>query len=147
MRVIGSQAISTRPVEYSFMLLGDGMVEVIPTPLRVVRTSAALPGAGGAGRQLPAGRAPLGFLVEGAARDAAQPLDRLAVEADRVGGELASGGLVHERHELVREARHRAADADPADVRAAAHAVDPPALGHVALHHRPPAAELDDALG
>src|SRR6185295_3763284 len=61
--------------------------------------------------------------------------------------EPAAGGLVHERHELVGEAGHRAADADPADVGTAAHAVDPAALGHVALDHRAPAPELDDALG
>src|SRR6185369_14057019 len=50
-------------------------------------------------------------------------------------------------HELVRKARHGAADTDAADVRTAADAADPAALRHVALHHRPPAAELDDALG
>ena len=62
-------------------------------------------------------------------------------------GHERAGGRVHERLELVREARHRAADADAADVRAAAHAVDPAALGHVALDDRAPAAELDQALG
>ena len=72
--------------------------------------------------------------------------DRLAVRADDRGRELAAGRLVHERHELVREARHGAADADAADVRAAADAVDPAAFGHVALDHRAPAAELHDAL-
>src|SRR5581483_3207626 len=48
--------------------------------------------------------------------------------------------------ERVREARHGAPDADAADVRASAHAVDPAALGNVALHHRAPAAQLDQAL-
>ena len=62
-------------------------------------------------------------------------------------GHERAGGRVHERLELVREAGHRAADADAADVRAAAHAVDPAALGHVALDDRAPAAELDQALG
>src|SRR5262249_56969816 len=47
--------------------------------------------------------------------------------------------------ELVGEAGHGAGDADAADVRAAADAVDPAALGHVALDHRSPAAQLDQA--
>src|SRR5450755_588993 len=53
--------------------------------------------------------------------------------------------LVHERHELVREAGHRAGHADTADVRAAADAVDPAAIRHVALDHGSLAAELDQA--
>ena len=57
-----------------------------------------------------------------------------------------AGRLVHERHELVGEPRHRAADADPADVRAPADTVDPSALGDVAFHDGPPASELHDAL-
>ena len=53
--------------------------------------------------------------------------------------------LIHERHELVGKARHRAADADAADVRAAADARHPAALADVALHDRAPASQLDDA--
>src|SRR4029079_2893920 len=52
---------------------------------------------------------------------------------------------VHERHVLVGEARHRARHADPADVRAAAVAVDPAADRDVALHHGSLAAELHQA--
>ena len=48
-------------------------------------------------------------------------------------------------HELVGKSGHGAADADAADVRAAADAAHPAALADVALHHRPPAAELHDA--
>src|SRR5690606_5911688 len=54
---------------------------------------------------------------------------------------------VHERHELVREPGHGAGDADPADVGAAADAVHPTALGHVAVDHRAPAPDLHLALG
>ena len=59
---------------------------------------------------------------------------------------LPPGRLVHERHERVGEAGHGAADADPADVGASPDAAHPAALGHVAVDHRPPAAELDLAL-
>ena len=60
---------------------------------------------------------------------------------------LRAGRLVHERHELVGEAGHGAADADAADVGAAADAGHPAALGDVAVDHRPPAADLHQALG
>ena len=61
-------------------------------------------------------------------------------------GDFCAGRLIHERHEFVREARHGAANADAAHVGASADARHPAALGHVAIHHGPPAAELDDAL-
>ena len=47
---------------------------------------------------------------------------------------------------LSGKARHGAADADAADVGAAAHAAHPAALAHVALHHGAPAPQLHDAL-
>src|SRR6202011_5721829 len=53
---------------------------------------------------------------------------------------------VHEWHELVGEARHGAAYADAADVRATTDTVHPSALGHVALDCRAPTAELHQAL-
>src|SRR5262249_3091199 len=78
----------------------------------------------------------------------AQFADGAAVGPDGLGGQLGAGGLVEERrlHELVGEAGHGATDADPADVGAAAQAVHPAALADVTLYHRPPAADLDDAL-
>src|SRR3954447_9278884 len=139
--VMGSHAISVSPDLSSVVyVVGLGMVEVI-----VVAPSS--PGALRAGGQRRAGCAPLGFLVQGARGHAPEPPDRVAVETHRVGRELAARWLVHERHELVREPGHRAADADTADVGTATDAVHPAPLGHVALDHRPPAAELDDALG
>src|SRR5581483_2015025 len=71
--------------------------------------------------------------------------DHRAVHAAGGGGNRRARRFVHEWHKFVGESRHRARDADAAHVRAAADAVDPAALGHIALDHRPPAAELDQA--
>src|SRR5687767_14754426 len=94
-----------------------------------------------------AGFAPLGFLVDRPGGDVPQRSDCPAVDADRRGGQLSTGGLVHERHELVGEAGHRATDADATDIGTAANAVDPATFGHVAFHDRAPAAEFDNAFG
>src|SRR6476660_6565431 len=141
MRVIGSQCISTRfglvPV---FARAGSTVVAMSVSLL-------SLPDLLVARFQLLAAMAPLGLLVDRPRRDAAESPDDAAIEPGGGRRHPRSGRLVHERHELVREPRHRAADADPADVRAAADAVQPAALGHVALDDRAPAAELDDAFG
>src|SRR6478752_9655422 len=104
-----------------------------------------LPGATRPRGELLATVPPLGLLVHRVRGDVAQAADHRAVEAGRGGGELSTRRLVHERHELVGEARHGAADADAAHVRAATDTVDPPALGDVAVHDGTPTAELDDA--
>src|SRR6266567_9375233 len=98
-----------------------------------------------AGAEFGALRAPLRFLVRRAGGEAAQAADHRAVHA--AGGRRYGRArrLVHERHELVGESRHRAGDTDAAHVRAAAHTVDPASLGHVALDHGTPAAQLDQA--
>src|SRR6478672_2861081 len=140
--VIGSQAISTRFSPAVPSAEGIGIVEVIALPLCL----ASLPGPLGAGQQIITGLAPTGFLVQRVFRDVPQCPDGLAVRHDRRGCPFAAGRFVHERHEFVREARHCAADADAAYVGAAANTVHPAAFGHVALDHRSPAAELDDAL-
>src|SRR3954451_10472726 len=137
-RVIGSQAMSTRfPV---------GVVPVVRGSVAVI-VCCPSPGPLRAGHELGRRPAPLGLLVGGAGRHLPQPSDGRAVDAGCGGRGLRARRFVHEGHELVGEAGHGAADADPADVRAPAHAVDPAPLGHVALHHRAPAAQLDDALG
>src|SRR6266702_885827 len=100
-----------------------------------------------AGAEFGALHAPLRLLVRRAGGEAAEAAYHRAVHAARGRRHGRARRLVHERHELVREAGHRAGDADAAHVGAAAHAVDPAALGHVALDHRAPAAELDQALG
>src|SRR5262249_8309948 len=105
------------------------------------------PGLLEAGEELIAFLAPLGLLVGGLGGEPAESADDGAVHAARGRRDLGPRWLVHERHELAREAGHGARDADAAHVGAAAHAVDPAPLGHVALDHRPPAAELHQALG
>src|SRR5882757_5065662 len=165
-RVIGSQAISTRP---SLSVLNEPILSCVEVmarlllPLRecqwwdqlgrvrrAVPTGGdwrALPGLAVAGGQLAPLRAPLRFLVQALRGDVAQLADDPAVRAAGRAGDLAAGRGVHERHELVGEAGHGAADADAADVGAAADAVDPAALGHVALDHGSPAPQLDQAGG
>src|SRR6266705_4138845 len=145
-RVIVSQAISTRPVSSAVVMalpFPPGREPARHPPVRVSRS----PGLLEARQELIALLAPLGLLVGGFRGEAAEGADHGAVHRARRGGDLRSGWLVHERHELVREAGHGAGDADAAHVRAAAHAVDPAALGHVAFDHRSPAAQLDQALG
>src|SRR5437899_1259892 len=136
--VIGSQAISTSSVSF-------GAVGASWLSSRVVMV--ASPGLLVSGKQGVALAAPLRLLVDGTEGDAPQGADDAAVHGADGAGHPGAGRLVHERHELVREPGHRAGDADPAHVRAAADPVDPAALGHVAPHHRPPAAELHQALG
>src|SRR5215472_18403260 len=128
-RVMGSQAISV-----SWPVVSPSVVVIARSPCLLV-----------AGEKFAALRPPLGFLVRGAAGEAAEGTDGGAVHLACRGGHPRAWRLVHERHELVREAGHCARDADAADVGAAADAIDPAALGHVALDHRPPAAELDKA--
>src|SRR6201999_358238 len=89
---------------------------------------------------------PARLLVEGAPRDTPQAADHGPVQARCGTGELATWRLVHERHELVRETRHCASDADATDIRATADAVDPSALWYVALHDRTPTAQFDNAF-
>src|SRR5690349_7718472 len=135
MRVIGSHAISTRPDLSALVSACLGWVVVTGSPDLLV-----------AGGQLAAPLAPLRFRVELLLGDLAEPLDDAADGLAGGSGHERAGRGVHERLELVREARHRAADADAADVGAAAHAVDPAALGHVALDDGAPTAQLDQAL-
>src|ERR1700750_71654 len=79
-----------------------------------------------AGAEFGALHAPLRFLVRGLGGEIAQAADHRAVHAARGRRHGRARRLVHERHELVREAGHRAGDADTAHVPAAA----PPACGH-----------------
>src|SRR5689334_15887332 len=126
-RVIGSHAISTTSPDFLVVVV---MSVAFPSP-----------GLGVAGEQRVALLAPPRLLVDRVHRDAAQPPDDRAVHRAGARRDLAARRLVHERHELVREAGHGAGDADASDVGAAADPVDPAALGHVALDHRAPAAE------
>src|SRR5215510_10649873 len=100
-RVIGSQAISTRPSPPA----ARSVVVIVAPPLPV-RTVA--------GRQLATRLAPLRLLVHRPGRDVAEAADDRPVHAAGRRRHLAAGRLVHERHELVREPGHGAADADAA---------------------------------
>src|ERR1700678_4011378 len=107
--VIGSHAISTMPV--------SSAVVIISSPL--------LPSLLEAGQELVALLAPLGLLVGCLRGEAAQRADHGAVHAARRRRDPGARRLVHERHELVREARHGAGDTDAAHVRAATHSIYP----------------------
>src|ERR1700712_3548513 len=143
-RVIGSHDMSTRVLGSFLACWGAGTVVVIEFCLSLA--SRHLPGALRSCGQFLARMPPTRLFVQSASGDVAQIADHRPVEARRGGRDLAARWLVHERHELVGEARHRAPDADAAHVRAAADAVDPAALRHVALDDRTPASELHDAF-
>src|ERR1700759_678138 len=66
---------------------------------------------------------PLRFLVDRLGGETAQAADDRAVHAARGGRHGRARRLVHERHELVREAGHRAGDSDTANVETAGHAI------------------------
>src|ERR1700691_2840693 len=134
--VIGSQVISVSSASPAPVDGGYSSEVIVCSPRLLV-----------AGTEFGALHAPLRFLVQRLGGEAPETADDRAVHA--AGGRRYRGArrLVHERHELVREAGHGAGDADAAHVRAAAHAVDPAPLGHVALDHGAPAAQLDQARG
>src|SRR5580700_6600265 len=113
-RVIGSQAISTRPLESSLNFL---VVATVLPPRSLVT-----------GHELVPGRSPSRLVLECVVRDLPETSNRASVQPARHRRNLGAGWLVHERHELVGESRHGAADADTADVRATADAVDPTPL-------------------
>src|SRR6202012_3919659 len=147
-RVIGSQAISTSWPGSRFAWDGSGMIVVIGvcSLSSAEKSCPALPGAVCARREFVALVPPARFLVERAVGDAAQAAYHRAVEARCRGRHFAARRLVHERHELVRDPGHGAPDADSADVRPAADAVDPASLRHIAFDDRTPAAELHNAF-
>src|SRR3954471_8507188 len=119
MRVIGSHAISTMPLSSTVgaaARLDSARVSVLmssPSSALVAR------------EELLAPLAPLRFHVQRLVGDAAEAADHRPVALAQAARELAARWLVHERHELVGEPRHRAADADATDVRTATDAVDP----------------------
>src|SRR5215208_803671 len=135
-RVTGSHDMST-------MLRFSGMTRSrVAIPTLLISPAGVVPG-----RQLGAVMAPLRFLVRGLVGVPAHQPDERSVGLDHHSGDRGAGWLVHERHELVGEAGHRAGDADSPDVRAAADPVHPATLRHVAVDDWPPATELHEALG
>src|SRR3954453_7531200 len=134
--VIGSQAMSTT-------LPASGVTR---SRVAIAKLLSVAPAGLVAGGQLGLVVPPLGFLVDRAVGDRPQAPDHLAVAGRQRRRDTAARGGVHERHELVGEARHLAADADAPHVRAAADPRHPAALGDVAVDDRPPAADLHQAL-
>src|SRR5215471_19332459 len=115
--VIGSQVISvsSAPAAVSVELISGAVVMASPRLLV-------------AGAEFGALHAPLRFLVRRLGGETAQAAYDRAVHAAGGRRDPRPRRLVHEGHELVRESGHRAGNADAADVRAAAHAVDPAPL-------------------
>src|SRR4249919_534423 len=114
--------------------------------LRAGRRVAGGPGLVATG-QGPAGLAPVGLDVVLLAHvaPAYRSHDPPIGEAHDPCSHSAIRVLVHERHELVREPRHRAGHADPADVGATPHPALPTANRDVAFHHRALAAQFHQA--
>src|SRR5262245_27504302 len=117
------------------------LVQVVDEPLDRAGRRDVAPAAGDVVLVVPARLHVLEVL-----RDAPQRPDERAEQPGGVGRNGRAGRRHVERREAVGEARHRAADTDAAGVHAAAHVVDGPAGGDVALDDRPPAADLYQAL-
>src|SRR5690242_14817720 len=94
------------------------------------------------GREFRAGMPPLGFFVERFVCDGSQRPNEFSIRTNQHTGERSPRRLIHEWHELVRESRHRATNANSSDVRASSDPVHPTSFGHVAIHHRPPATDF-----
>ena len=73
-------------------------------------------------RESRTGMAPFRFFVYGRIRDPAESADHPAIATNNSCGKAGAWRLVHEGHELVGKARHRAAYADSTDIRATADA-------------------------
>src|ERR1700680_18607 len=141
MRVMGSQFISTkfrRLLELSTP--GCSVVAMEFFLSSVSMRSIAC-------RESRTGMAPFRFFVYGRIRDSAEGADHPAVTTNNSCGKAGAWGFVHEGHELVGKARHRAAYADSADIRAAADASHPTAFRDVTINHWPPAAHFHQAFG
>src|ERR1700690_3134089 len=93
MRVMGSQAISTRPLPS----LVNFLVAIALPPCFLV-----------AGHKFPAWHPPLGLVFQGVRGYATQAPDGAAVEPAGHGGHACPRWLIHEGHEFVGEAGHGA---------------------------------------
>src|ERR1039458_5776295 len=127
-RVMGSQFISTTPVSSAVVIAHPLGYCAAPrsarlAPVDVIRYCRS-PGLLVTRQEIAALFPPLRLLVGRFRREATEGADYGAVQGARGRGHLRAGRLVHERHELVRETRHGAGDADPAHVGAPADPVD-----------------------
>src|SRR5262245_26009605 len=109
--VIGSQFISTR---FRPLVVASRWGAVTVDMIYLLEELSAAPVRLGAvaGGQLRALVPPARLLVDGVVGHRPQVADNLPVHADEHAGHAGAGGLVHEGHELVGEAGHRAGDAD-----------------------------------
>src|SRR5580692_7677460 len=89
---------------------------------------------------------PLRFFVDRVVGDRTQRSDGAAVNADGSGRHSRAGRFIHKGHEFVREARHGAADTNAADIRTPPNSSHPTSFRDIAVHHRPPAAQLYNAF-
>src|ERR1700722_3477670 len=89
---------------------------------------------------------PAWFLIERSLSKPAQSVNCFSVSGHGACGKQGAGWLVHERHKLIREAGHGAADTDPTDIGATADSCHPTTLPNVALDNRAPAPQFYDAL-
>src|SRR6476659_9176606 len=147
MRVIGSQFISTMLAGF-FAAIGFvadiDIVGCLPWTLgRMTSVARRLV----AGRELRTCVAPLGLLIEGRVGERPQRADEPSVRLDEGRRKDRARRLVHEWHELVGKAWHRATNANAANIGTSTHAGHPSPFGDIALDDRAPAAEFDDALG
>src|SRR5437899_2401686 len=90
---------------------------------------------------------PLRFLIQRILRDASQTANQAPIPSADARRYLASRGFIHKRHELIREAGHRAADTNPTDIRTTPNSSHPAAFGHIALHDRSPQPSLTMHFG
>src|SRR5580700_864111 len=153
-RVIGSQFISTRlPFLLGVSLVGAVMVLIrsllyllhalCSLHLSVILSIGSWMVSGG---QFSPRMTPLGFFVHRGLSQGAQSTNRAAIGTNGCAGDPRARWLIHEGHELIRKAGHGAANADATHIGAAADSSHPAALGNIAVHNRPPASQLHDAL-
>src|SRR4051794_15633541 len=97
--------------------------------------------------ELLARMSPFRLFVNGVVGDLAQRSYGAAINSNGARRNGRPGRFIHERHELIRKAGHRAANTDAADVRTSADTCHPTPFRNIAVHYRTPATHFDEALG
>src|SRR5215475_13254388 len=97
--------------------------------------------------ELRACMSPLRLFIYASVCNRAQRTNEFPIRTDQHTRERRPRRLIHERHELIRESWHRAANANSSHIRAPADAIHPAAFRHIAIHHRTPATDFDKAFG
>src|SRR5882757_6471135 len=107
--VIGSQFISTKFPELAASSLCVVVIVAIAAPFSLVGSGLI------ASCEFASGMPPLRFLVDGTVRHGTEAANSHSIGADCSTRELRPRWLIHEGHEFIGEAGHRAADADAAN--------------------------------